>query len=269
MKNIRGKIQHLCNIGEKNIIQNVIYDIFPHLQKFHDDAVVLDVAGLNQIVVSTDPCPEPVINLFDAENKYYHYGRMSVLINYSDLAADGAIPIGIVLSTVMKDSMLVNDYTQFLLGVKDSCHEWGGQLLGGNVKEGREFSVTGTSLGTFEVGARRIGRVGTSENDIVCVVGDLGMFWLAVLKLWQQNTSLSELDDYTKSFLLNPRPKLYEGAILSQNKSVTTCMDSSDGIIGCLYELAGLNNVTIYIDEGMLVPNDMLLEFCTQNKYES
>jgi len=268
MNNTPKNASRLCDIGEKNIVMSVIYGVFPYLPKDHDDAVVLDVAGLNQLVVSTDPCPEPVINVFDSTNRYYHYGRMSVLINYSDLAADGAVPIGILLSTVMENAMPVEDYKQFLMGVRDSCQEWGGQLLGGNVKEGREFSVTGTSIGKFDKGARRISRVGTCEHDAVCVVGDMGMFWLAVLKLWKQNVSLSQLDDYTKSFLLNPRPKLPEGAILSKNSAVTACMDSSDGIIGCLYEFAELNDLSIYIDDEKMVPNDVLSEFCAGNQYD-
>jgi len=252
----------LYDIGEKSIVQNIIYSQFPHLREIHDDTVELDVQTHNRVVVSTDPCPEPVVCAFDAANMYYHYGRMSVLINYSDLAASGAKPYGILLSTVMENNMAVAEYNQFLEGVKDACFEWGGQLLGGNVKEGNLFSVTGTAIGFFNGDGRFLRRKGAKNHDAVCVTGDLGMFWAAVLSLKKKDISFECLDEYAKSYLVNPRPKLLEGEILSRNEAVTSCMDSSDGVIGCLYELAELNNKTICLQDELLVPNRLLKNLC-------
>jgi thiamine-monophosphate kinase len=259
----------LADIGEKNIVNDVIYGVFPELKTEHDDAVLLNVTGLNELVLSTDPCPEPVAGLFDPENRFYHYGRMSVLINYSDIAAEGAVPVGILLATEMETSMMAKDYRHFLTGVKEACDEWKGPLLGGNVKEGGRFSVIGTSIGKFEKGARLLKRTGSKDGDLVCVAGgELGMFWLAVLTLWSRDSSLTDLDKYTRDFLLEPRPKLEEGAILGKSEAVTACMDSSDGVIGCLYEFAKLNEATVCIDARKLVPNAMLVEFCARNQFD-
>jgi len=255
----------LYDIGEKNIVQKIIYTQFPYLREMHDDSVELNIQKDSHYVISTDPCPEPIVNSFDGTNRYYHYGRMAVLINYSDLAASGAKPYGIMLSTIMENNMSVDEYNQFLNGVKDACSEWGGCLLGGNIKEGSSFSVTGTSIGFVNSNARILRRIGVKDADAVCVVGDLGMFWVAVINLKRLNLSLECLDEYTKSFLLKPRPKLIEGEILSRNEFVTTCMDSSDGIIGCLYELAEMNNKTFCLKDDLLVPNDLLKKLCEKS----
>ena len=260
--------KYLYQLGEDKIIQDIIYKVFPHLQKSRDDAAILGDIGTSQLVFSTDPCPEPIATYFDNENRYYHYGRMSVLINYSDLAAMGAKPVGILLSTIMDNNMLENDYYQFQIGVKDACNDWGGNLLDGNIKDGTSFSVNGTSIGIIEEGSNLLKRKGSQENDAICVIGELGMFWLAVLKLKNNKISLNQLDDYTKSFLTQPRPKIKEGLILSRCSSVTACMDSSDGIIGCLYELAKMNDVSMQIDDNKLTPNSLIKDFCLNSEYD-
>ena len=265
-KNNKGKQLH--ELGEDNVVSNIIYKVFPYLQETRDDATVIESHGSCQLVVSTDPCPEPVVTYFDIANKYYHYGRMSVLINYSDLAAMGAKPVGILLSTVMENDMLEGDYLQFQIGVKEACGDWGGELLNGNVKDGNSFSVNGTSIGVIENGSSPLKRKGAQANDVICTVGDLGMFWLAVLKLKENSIMLSQLDEYTKSFIANPSPKIKEGLILSRFNFVTACMDSSDGIVGCLYELAELNNLSMQIYDNELRPNQLLEKFCSKNDYD-
>ncbi len=255
-------MERLFDIGESAVVRSLIYGTFPHLKKYHDDAVTLDIGKYLSISISTDPCPEPLICKFDEKNRYYHYG----LINYSDLAATGVEPIGILLSTVMPNDMYTYEYSHFLQGVKDACTAWGGNLLGGNIKDGKEFSVTGTAIGG-QINKNILKRVGCNVGDAVCVVGDPGIFWLAILKLLE-GCNLNELDNYTKSFVTSPYPKVKEGLLLSESNKVTSCMDNSDGIIGCLYELATLNNVSIIIDDNKLLPNSTLCQYCAKRNIE-
>ncbi len=259
-------MERLFDIGESSIINSLIYGTFPHLRDYHDDSVTLDIGKYQSISISTDPCPEPLVCRFDEKNRYYHYGVMSVLINYSDLAATGVEPIGILLSTVMPNDMYTYEYSHFLQGVKDACTAWGGNLLGGNVKDGKEFSVTGTAIGG-QVNQNILKRVGSNIGDVVCVVGDPGVFWLAILKLLE-GYNLNELDNYTKSFVTSPYPKVKEGLLLSASNKVTSCMDNSDGIIGCLYELAELNNVSIIIDDDKFIPHQSLRQYCKKRNIE-
>ena len=254
-------VTKLIDLGEKQIVHGVIYEVFPHLQNLHDDAICLPVMRDSSIVLSCDPCPEPIVCQFDYQNRYYHYGWMSVLINYSDLAAEGAEPLGVLLSTIMPESMEVDDYRQFLCGVRDACLAWGGDLLGGNIKDGPSFSVTGTAIGKKQKNKQRMTRTGINENDCICVVGEMGMFWLAVIQLLG-GTKFEELNEDVKKYLVAPFPKIKEGLILADSGYPVTCMDSSDGIIGCLYELAELNHVSILVEDSLLQPNDQLKKYC-------
>ncbi len=261
-------MKNLFDYGEDKIIRNIIYNVFPNLCDAHDDAVIINVADSHykSISLSTDPCPEPLICRFDKENKFYHYGMMSVLINYSDLAATGAKPIGILLSTIMPNDMTDDEYKQFLYGVKNACNLWGGTLLGGNIKDGNEFSVTGTSIGGH-ISNQPLTRKGLKCGDLICVVGDPGMFWLGIMQLLD-GVYLSRLDEYTKSFLISPHPKLKEGILLSTSDLVSCCIDNSDGIIGCLYELAEINNLTIVIKDQNFKPHPLLKQFCKSHSID-
>lgn len=256
-------MKQLFEYGEKRIIKDLIYKTFPHLNLLHGDAVDLSTSLYSSISLSTDPCPEPIVAYFDKENRYYHYGFLSVVINYSDLAASGSDPIGILLSIVMPNQMMDFEFQNFLNGVKDACHYFGGKLLGGNIKDGKEFSVTGTAIGAHTCG-NVLTRKGMKSGDLICTIGDLGMFWLGILQL-MEGKNIKELDDYSKSFLINPRPKVKESKILAKSGLVTTCMDNSDGIINCLYELAELNNLTLHLDDRQFVPNENLAKYCKKS----
>lgn len=260
-------MKNLLDIGERNIVQDIIYDIFPYLKDCHDDTVNISINACSSIVLSTDPCPEPIICSYDPDNTYYYWGWMSVLINYSDLAAEGATPIGVLLSTIMPNEMKESDYKKFLLGVKDACDTWGGHLLGGNVKDGPIFSVTGTAVGKQQEKGRLLHRRGMQPGDSICVVGEMGIFGLGIMQLLD-GCSLSDMDKFTQSYIVAPYPKLREGVLLAKSSMVTSCMDSSDGIIGCLYELATLNNVSIHIVDSMLTPNEKLRVYCKQKEVD-
>lgn len=256
-------MKQLFEYGEKKIIKDLIYNTFPHLNSLHGDAVNLSTSSYSSISFSTDPCPEPIISYFDKENRYYHYGFLTVVINYSDLAASGSDPIGILLSIIMPNQMTDFEFQSFLNGVKDACNYFGGKLLGGNIKDGKEFCVTGTSIGAHTCGTL-FTRKGMKSGDLICTIGDLGMFWFGILQLIGGKT-LEELDNYSKSFLLTPRPKVRESQILAKSGFITTCMDNSDGVIGCLYELAELNNLTLHLDDEQFIPNEDLAKYCEKS----
>lgn len=251
----------LIDLGEKRIVHEIIYEVFPQLRNVHDDAICLPIMKESSVVLSCDPCPEPIVCQFDNQNRYYYYGWMSVLINYSDMAAEGAEPIGVLLSTIMPESMEAEDYRCFLHGVRDACLAWGGDLLGGNIKDGPTFSVTGTAIGKKQKCMQKMTRIGLMENDCICVVGDMGMFWFAVMQLLQ-GASFEDLEEDAKKYLSKPFPKIKEGLILADSGFPIVCMDSSDGIIGCLYELAELNKISIIVEDSLLLPNEKLKKYC-------
>ncbi|MBC8232176.1 thiamine-phosphate kinase [bacterium] len=247
--NIRS--QTLQDLGERKIVRELIAPRFPVMDAnvigIGDDCAVLPAPPPGQALVMTiDPCPTPVVCMVEPLDMY-HYGRMTVLINVSDLAAMGARPLGILISTVMPEDMAVVDYERFLNGLAEASREWSCPVVGGNIKDGPSFTATGSAFGTVKMECV-MRRTGAMPGDRVCVIGEMGLFWAAVLTRLVPNLHLnasyqSILDDA----LYKPVARIQEGIALAEARGATACMDSSDGITGCLYELSSVNQVDIVV----------------------
>lgn len=248
---VEGQYLTLRDLGERRIIKELIAPRFPTVDDnfvgIGDDCAIIPFpTSGDDIVVTTDPCPTPVSCIIGPVD-YYHYGRLSALINVSDLAAMGARPIGLVVSTIMSEDMKVSEYERFLEGLAVACSEWACPVLGGNIKDGPEFSVTGTAIGTVKR-EFTMKRTGAEPGNKICVIGEMGLFWAAVLSAMLNIKLELSLQQYLDDALYKPIPRIREGILLGESGYVTACMDSSDGIAGCLYELAVTNQVDFFID---------------------
>jgi len=204
--------------------------------------------------MTMDPCPTPVICLVETPD-LYHYGRLTALINVSDLAAMGATPVALQVSTVMPEDMPIKVFEQFLDGLADASREWSCPIVGGNIKDGSVFSATGAAVGYVKE-ENIMRRLGAEPGDQVYVIGEMGVFWAAVLS---RITAGIQLEESAKSrldkALYSPSPMIREGMALAESKGVSACMDSSDGVTGCLFEIARLNSVDIILDGKSLQPH--------------
>ena len=202
------------------------------------------IAPGEHVAVTIDPCPVPVVCLLDGMD-YYHYGWLTAVINVSDLAAMGARPIGITVSTVMAPEMKVGDFERFLDGLVAATSAFECPVLGGNIKDGEHFDAVGSAFGSVDP-TKAMRRTGLRESDRICVVGEMGLFWAAVLS--KLNAKDSDLPPSLRQSLYRPVPRVQEGQALASTGAVTACVDSSDGVGACLRELAVRNGVDLVID---------------------
>jgi thiamine-monophosphate kinase len=172
----------------------------------------------------------------------------------SDLAAMGADPIGMVVSTVMTEDMSVADYTRFLDGLSDASEEWACPIIGGNIKDGPAFTANGSALGSVKEDLV-MRRSGAASGDHVCVIGQMGLFWAAVIGRVSGIRLEPNEQRVLDEALYKPIARIKEGTKLAKTRQVTACIDSSDGIAGCLRELATINKVDIIIDSALLSPH--------------
>jgi thiamine-monophosphate kinase len=263
----RGEV--LGMLGERRILSEILMPRLAAskggLRDIGDDcAEIGPVAGDRTLLVTTDPCPSPVV--FEIEDKdYWHYGYMTILINVSDLAAMGAIPMGIAVSTVMPNEMRVSDYHRFLDGLIEAADEWDCPVIGGNIKDGPAFTSTGTALGSAPIG-RVLKRTGARPGDKICVVGRMGLFWAAVLR--SMSSPRAEVCERCErdlhDALHRPKARLREAQVLARSGLVTACMDASDGVGACLAELAAKNRLDLMVDGAALVPDEPVREVAGQ-----
>lgn len=239
----------LGDMGERRLLRELVV---PLVDAGGDDCAVIGSAE-GQILVSTDPVPEPAAMVLAGDDDPYWKGWLLVTINASDLAAGGAFPLGFVAALEAPASLSVDRFRRFLAGIKDACSRHGLRYVGGNVREGERVTGTGTVVGACK-SWRPLSRGGASVGDIVVSVGQGGLFWRDGIRAMRLGERPADL---MKSPLFAPIAQTGLMWRLAQRDLIRAAMDNSDGLLPTLAELATSSAVTIELDlANLLVPGD-------------
>lgn len=209
----------LREVGERQLIKNIRSFIRrTDVRGTEDDAAVLDTDG---IVVSSD------LVTFERHMPkgmtYERFGWMAAAVNFSDLAAMGARPVGLITSLAMPQDMDENDLYDIVSGI-DQCAEFvETYIIGGDTKPGPGV-ITCTALGCMD-GREPMMRSGARKGDIVAVTGTLGGPAAGYAAI--ENGIDAEEAVFS---LMVPVPQISEGILLSKTGKVTSCIDLSDGL---------------------------------------
>jgi thiamine-monophosphate kinase len=167
-------------------------------------------------------------------------GRMAVIAALSDLAAVGAEAIGVLLSVTLPKEGTEVAQEEVARGAREACEAAETFVLGGDTNEGPDLAVSCAAVGTVpDAGART--RVGAQPGDDLWVTGRLGAgSALAAHVLLGVPASVYGPDDF------RPQPRLREGVALRDLTSAG--MDTSDGLVATLDQIARLNDVRLVVD---------------------
>ena len=211
----------LKEVGERHLIENIMSVIRPSPGTIgtKDDAAVIpvngDVVACSDIVTFERHMPTGM--------SFEKFGWTAAAVNFSDLAAMGARPIGILASLAMPEDMDESELYDIMSGL-DQCAEFvGTTIVGGDTKPGNG-TISCTALGTME-GRRPMMRNGANIGDLVAVTGGLGG---AAAGFRAIENGLEAEEAIFK--LMTPIPLVYEGIELSDCGKVTSCIDLSDGL---------------------------------------
>jgi len=211
----------LKEVGERELIRNIrrILRPAPGVRGTDDDAAVMEADG--DVVVCSD------IVTFDRHMPegmtYEQFGWTAAAVNFSDLAAMGARPTGLIVSLAMPDGMEESDLYDIISGIDQCCEFCETYVIGGDTKPGPGV-ISCTALGKME-DRKPMMRNGANPGDVVAVTGSLGgpAAGFAALK--------NNVDAEDAIFsLMTPVPMTHEGVILSGCGKVTSCIDLSDGL---------------------------------------
>ncbi|MGQ0536877.1 MAG: thiamine-phosphate kinase [Methanobacteriota archaeon] len=167
-------------------------------------------------------------------------GWMVAAVNLSDLAAKGATPAGFLLALGLPRNVPVAFLEGVRRGVRSALSRYGCALWGGDMKEHREFTATGTALGWVER-ARLVRRAGARPGDVVVVTGRLGGASAALEALARGAPRSHGLP------LLRPAPRIAEGRLLAGG-GATAMTDLSDGLSVGLTQIARESGVGIDVE---------------------
>jgi len=236
----------LLSLGERLITDSVLYPRYGEQDCFGDDCSIIPITKSRCLVATIDPCPHPMSWILGYED-YYYYGWLLATINLSDIAAMGARPVAMLVSYILPNETTVQEFNRLLDGVDEACQQAGTKVIGGNIKESATPSCEAVALG-YCAPDRLIRRRGASVEDLVVVVGDMGLFWSGVMKSKHKIKLSTDEENKVMSSILTPRAKITEGQIISKYKLLSSGMDNSDGLYPCTKELAVRNGVNVHLD---------------------
>ncbi|UCG00472.1 MAG: thiamine-phosphate kinase [Candidatus Heimdallarchaeota archaeon] len=243
------QMPNLENLGEFNIINL--------LQTYIDSS---DLIGRNEdAYLYSNNHPYVLVNVdtmtrnsdFLPKQTWKQLGGKLVAITFSDLAAKGATPDLFISSLVLEKTMKESELKELVAAIQKTSNKYGAKYLGGDLGSSVETVLTGVGMGSIKRGkilTRRDARL----KDLVCVTGHFGLNTIGLdYLLYPENRKYDIIPDNLFeigiSSLYEPKPRLTEGVLLSENSLATSSIDSSDGLAISLHWIAQASHVGIAI----------------------
>jgi thiamine-monophosphate kinase len=224
----------------ENQFLRTIRDAFPRhpkqLNKFlESDAEILrDLPRPNGFtILKTDAIHEEIRTGLYTDP--FTIGWMSVTATISDMAAVGARPDGILLLMQLLPDLNKEFLQRLYDGINAACTEYGVYVIGGDTNSSLQLSIATTCIGHF-TGIWPMMRTGCREGELIYTTGKPGTG-----SLYAFNTLYQK-----KNVRFRPLARLKESRVIT--RFATSCIDSSDGFIPALANLAELNTVGFTLD---------------------
>jgi thiamine-monophosphate kinase len=200
------------------------------------DAELVDLGDGRLLALTVDAVVEEVVvGLYRSPRTV---GRITAASSLSDLAAVGADPLGVLVCATLPRADREAVQTGIAEGLRETLDPAGVFVLGGDTDEGQWLSLAVTAAGLVPRDGV-LTRVGARPGDRVFVSGLLGAGGaLAASALLGIGSATEEA--------FRPATRLREGALL--RRVAACCMDSSDGFVATIDQLARINDVGFRID---------------------
>jgi thiamine-monophosphate kinase len=257
------KTNTLRNLGERGLIrwfQDLITPYDKALLSGMEDAVGVPlndeaiIVNSDMLVGSTDVLPG-----MSASEIAWKAGVMGL----SDLAAKGAMPLGVIVSLGLPVDTEANFAAAIVGGLNSVCREHDTYYLGGDTNQCLDLVIDCTAIG--KVPQKYIlRRSGAKPGDLIATTGEFGYTGALFEALLRGYSEPIELVEQIRQSALRPKARLKEGQILAQGGFVSASIDSSDGLAWSLHELAAASRVGFQLDK-VPIP-EICKKFATMNE---
>lgn len=257
----KGLIKRILNKSSLKIINSSFFDDLGK-KSLSDDAALINF-GDKYLVATSDILFKSAH--FPDEMTYKQMGKKVVTVNASDLAAMGAKPLGIIIALGLPREMPLDDFDKLIDGILNGCSKYGMMLIGGDINESTELTISGTCLGIVRKDEVLM-KDGANPGDIVAITGPLGLASAGFELLFNQEIKLKDSSDDYKNLVLNhalnPEAKVKEGILLAKSGYITSATDITDGLASEIGELVNSSskNIGITIYEELIPISGAVLE---------
>jgi thiamine-monophosphate kinase len=201
-----------------------------------DDTALVPLGGTT-LAVSTDLSLEGV-HFRTAWLSFPEIGWRAAAAALSDLAAEGAKPVGVLVSLGMPGQG--DPGVEIMAGVAAAAKHAGTKVLGGDLVRSHRYIVDVCVLGTAE---RPVRRSGARPGDGVWVTGRLGGAGLALRKFRAGAQPPAAL----RKRFTRPEPRIAAGIWLAR-RGARAMIDISDGLAADAGQLAAASGLALEIE---------------------
>lgn len=196
------------------------------------DCAVID-AGENLIVLTSDP-------ITGTSNQI---GKLAMNINFNDLASEGTMPFGVMLTILLPESTKEEELNQIMVEINEEAVKYNVQILGGHTEVTN--AVTRPIISITAIGIKSKGidnhRRNIQEGDIILMSKHVAIEGVSIIF----NEKLDEIQDLLttdekleiKNYT-NDLSVVKEGIIASDCKVVAMHDVTEGGVLGAVYEMA-------------------------------
>jgi len=239
----------LKELGEFGLIsrltQNSLYNSDEVVLGVGDDSAVLPLDEENYLLAACDMLVE---NIHFILNKCtpFQLGYKAVAVNFSDIAAMGGWPTGILISVGFPSNTSLSDLDQLYNGIKEICQKYKVNIIGGDtVVSPRGWVINISVLGKVKKEKLRL-RSQAQVGDIVVVTGSLGDSAAGLELILTENDKVEEnIKNKLLKKHLEPEPCLAESKIFNTIDGLHALDDISDGLVSEATEIAQASRVGI------------------------
>ena len=197
-----------------------------------EDSCAVDPSDM-LVVMSTDP-------ITGADEGI---GRLSVHISCNDVAANGAEPLGVLVTMLFPPGSSEGELERVMGGIESAAREVGIEILGGHTEVTE--AVTQVLLSTTAIGLaprdRLVTKSGASAGDVLVMTKAAGLEATAILATDFEDVLVPEIGavvvDRAKSFT-DEISVVREGLIAAANGATAMHDATEGGILGAVYEMA-------------------------------
>jgi thiamine-monophosphate kinase len=252
----------LADVGEKTLLIDYLLPMCRSVCGDHglgDDAGILTVPVGAVVAITTDRVPSDLLARKMKLMSPFDFGAYLVRVNVSDLAATGADPLGMVVTSAFKPTERVAYVLEVMWGIYVESARFGCPVVGGDTKDAFEESVSATAVGVAPEG-RSVGRGPVKPGMHVYLSGPVGHAGVALRWFMRDESQrrvmagvakASTIDHELKEYIVRPKPRVDLAKAL-RDSGCPCAMDISDGLGQSLLEIAKANSVDIELNYDQL-----------------
>ena len=264
-------VETISSVGEKKFIRDFIRPLFNRENDWGgvgDDCGILEL-GDDFLLLSTDRVPSDLTGFRLGILDHRGLGDYLARLNLSDIAACGGKAVGLLLNLGLPSETPLGAVKRICEGFDACVSRHGARVLGGDITDAAELSISATSIGIARRGQVLL-RGTATPGDSIFISRPIGLTPAAFLVfLGEINGSVPpEMLSILRRQFTEMEPMLSLGQALGQSGQCTSCMDNTDGIGQTLSELAEASNVAFIVERPALsIPDEVLLVCDLANRH--